>query len=138
MEENKLELLEREFDLFESKIKEVKKLKTVLNSLDTEGFEDHVEVIEKEIFNVDNILKIKKLIDNLKLKIEKREIESKSKLAQLLEQVFECNDNVNVWSLERLSKEYLSIYTKYNTFPKKEKAIVYSTIVKLYKKIQQR
>lgn len=138
MEENKLELLEREFDLFESKIKEVKKLKTVLNSLDTEGFEDHVEVIEKEIFNVDNILKIKKLIDNLKLKIEKREIESKSKLVQLLEQVFECNDNVNVWSLERLSKEYLSIYTKYNTFPKKEKAIVYSTIVKLYKKIQQR
>lgn len=138
MEQTKLGLLEREFVLFESKIKELKQLKRELDSLNTEGFEDNVALIEGKLSDIDNIPKIQKLIANLKLKIEKREVSSKSRLAQLIEQVFECNDKINTWSPKRLSKEYLFIYKKYNALSRREKAIVYSTIIKLYNGIKQR
>jgi len=138
MEKTKIELLEREFILFESKIKELKRLKISLDSLDTNGFEKDVKLIEEKATNIINIPTVKRLIDNLKLKIEKKEVTSKSNLSPLIEQIFECNEKVNVWSPERLTKEYTSIYQKYNLLPVKEKAIIYDTIIKLYKKIQKR
>lgn len=135
---NRIDLLEREFSLFESKVNELEKLKRELNSIYTENFEDDIRLIMENFHNVDNLPKVKKLISDLKVKVKEKEMAPEPMLVRLMEQIFECNDNINVWSYERLRKEYISLSKEYSLLNSKEKSLVYNALLRIYGKIKEK
>lgn len=138
MNEQRLEAMEREFSLFESKVHELERLKKDLDSLDSGNFKNEAAAIRKSLSDVNNIPRIERAISNLKLKIEKKAAKSSIESAQLIDQIFRCNDNIDAWSYGQLKKEYNIISRKYIEIPRNEKVFVYNILMKLYEKIKVR
>ena len=138
MVKNRLEMLEREFGLFRLRVNELERLKGILYSLDTWGFEKDFAVIKENLSNVENIAEIERLIYNLKLRVREKRVKSASKITELIDRIFECNGNIDKWSHEKIRKGYDYIFKKYMEFSEEEKMIVYNILIGLYNKIKKK
>ncbi len=138
MKKNVLGILRREFGWFESKVNELERLKGILYSLDTQGFERDFAMIKWRLLNIGNIAEIERSIYNLKLRIREKKIKSAAKIADLIGSLFECYDNIDAWDYEKLKEEYGYILRRYGELSEEEKMFVYDIIDRLYNKIKEK
>ena len=138
MAKNVLEMLKREFSWFEFKVSRLERLKGTLYTLDTQGFERDFAIIKDRLSNIQNVVEVERLIYNLKLRIREKKMRSAVKIAELVEMVLECYDNIDLWSYEKIKEEYSYILKKYSWLPEEEKVFVYNVIAKLHKKIREK
>lgn len=133
-----LGILKREFSWFEFRVNELERLKGILYSLDTRSFENDFDVIKRRLSDIGNKAEVERLIHDLKLRIREKRINSISRVAELIDSIFEYNEGMGLWSYEKIREEYMRILKRYEELPEEEKLFVYNIIDRLYKKIREK
>lgn len=133
-----LGILKREFSWFEFRVNELERLKGILYSLDTRSFENDFDVIKRRLSDIGNKAEVERLIHDLKLRIREKRINSISRVAELIDSIFEYNEGMGVWSYEKIREEYMRILKLYEELLEEEKLFVYNIIDRLYKKIREK